>query len=144
MHTHHRLPILTAIMAIIVALPAVTQAQAGKTASAHETMAQLKAEAKVSSNTARATALALVPQGKVKSGELERENGRLLYSFDIATKGKSGIDEVQIDAITGAVLSNTHETPAMERAEAKADAKEHAAPKASKPHARGAKPSTKG
>lgn len=144
MHTHHRLPILTALTAIIVALPAATQAQAGKAASAHETMAQLKAEAKVSSSTARATALALVPQGKVKSSELEREHGRLLYSFDIATKGKSGIDEVQIDAITGAVLSNTHETPAMERAEAKADAKAHAGRKASKPHVRGAKPSTKG
>ena len=144
MHTHHRLPILTAIMAIIVALPAATQAQAGKAASAHETMAQLKAEAKVSSGTARATALALVPQGKVKSSELERENGRLLYSFDIATKGKPGIDEVQVDAITGAVLSNTHETPAMERAEAKADAKAHAARKASKPYARGTKPATKG
>lgn len=144
MHTHHRLPILTAITALIVALPAVTQAQAGKAAPAHETMAQLKAEAKVSSGAARATALALVPKGKVKSSELERENGRLLYSFDIATKGKSGIDEVQVDAITGAVLSNTHETPAMERAEAKADKKEHASEKASKPHPRGAKPTTKG
>ncbi|MEO7711926.1 MAG: PepSY domain-containing protein [Gemmatimonadaceae bacterium] len=144
MHTHHRLPILTTIVAIIVALPASMQAQATKAAPPHETMAQLKAEAKVSSSTARATALALVPKGKVKSGELERENGRLIYSFDIATKGKSGIDEVQVDAITGTVLSNTHETPAMEKAEAKADAKAHAARKASKPHARGAMPTTKG
>ena len=57
------------------------------------------------------------------AGELERENGKLLYSYDITTKGKTGVDEVQVDAITGAVLSNKHETPAMEKAEAKADAK---------------------
>ena len=148
MHTQHRLPILTALVAIVVALPAAMQAQAGRAAPPHETMAQLKAEAKVSSRTARATALALVPRGKVKSSELERENGRLLYSFDIATKGKSGIDEVQVDAVTGVVLSNTHETPAMVKAEAEADAKAHAkghaARKASKQHARGAKPATKG
>ena len=31
---------------------------------------------------------------------------------------------MQIDAITGAVLSNKHETPAMEKAEARADAKD--------------------
>ena len=90
----------------------------------HETMAQLKAEAKVSAKAARTTALAQVPGGHVKKWELERENGKLLYSFDIASKGKAGIDEVQVDAISGAVLSNTHETPAMEKAEAKADAKE--------------------
>lgn len=96
----------------------------------HETMAQLKAEAKVSARAARTTALAQVPGGRVKKWELERENGKLLYSFDIASKGKPGIDEVQVDAITGAVLSKTHETPAMEKAEAKADAKETHARKA--------------
>ena len=140
MHTNHRRPILMAIMAIVVALPAAAQMQAKTVAPSHETMAQLKAEAKISKKAARATAQAQVPRGNVKSGELERENGRLLYSFDIATKGKSGIDEVQIDAITGAVLSNTHETPAMEKAEAKADAKEHAARNASKKHERAVKP----
>ena len=140
MYTNHIRPILTAMMAIVVALPAAAQMQGKTAAPAHETMAQLKAEAKVSKKAARATALAQVPRGNVKSGELERENGRLLYSFDIATKGKAGIDEVQIDAITGAVLSNTHETPAMEKAEAKADAKEHAARNASKKHERAVKP----
>ena len=52
---------------------------------------------------AKKTALAQVPKGWVKASELEREGGKLLYSFDIASKGKAGIDEVQIDAITGTV-----------------------------------------
>ena len=144
MHTNHGRSILTALTALVVALPAAAQMQAKTAAPPHESMAQLKTEAKVSKKAARATALAQVPRGNVKSGELERENGRLLYSFDIATKGKSGIDEVQIDAITGAVLSNTHETPAMEKAEAEADAKAHAARKASKKHEQTVKQPTKG
>jgi uncharacterized membrane protein YkoI len=91
----------------------------------HETAAQLKAEAKIPESAAKATALSKVPGGRVKASELERENGKLIYSFDIATKGKSGIDEVHIDAITGAQVGNVvHETPKMEKAEAKAEAKE--------------------
>jgi len=40
----------------------------------------------------------------------------LLYSYDIATKGKSGIDEVQVDAITGAVIGDVvHENAAKEK-----------------------------
>ena len=124
--------ILTAMAAVTLAsAPALAQATKAPSAK-HETTAQLKAEAKVTEKAARATALAQVPGGKVRSGELERENGRLVYSFDIATKGKTGIDEVQIDAMTGTVLSNKHETPAMEKAEAKADAQQHAAHKTHK------------
>lgn len=132
MKTTRGISIVTAMAVItLAASPAAAQVASSPPAPArHETMKQLRAEAKIPEKAARATALAQVPGGKVKSGELERENGKLLYSFDIATKGKSGIDEVQIDAITGTVLSNKHETPAMEKAEAEADAKEHAARKA--------------
>ena len=100
---------------------------ASKPAAKQETQAQLKAEAKVSEADAKKTALAAVPKGWVKSSELERENGKLLYSFDIATKGKSGIDEVQIDAITGAQIGKVvHESAKAEAKEAKAEAKEKA------------------
>ncbi len=133
MKTTRGYTILTAIAAMtLAASPAAAQAAAKTPAAKHETMAQLKAEAKVTEKAARATALAQIPGGTVKSGELERENGKLLYSFDIASKGKTGIDEVQVDAITGTVLSNKHETPAMEKAEQKADAQQHAARKAHK------------
>jgi uncharacterized membrane protein YkoI len=129
MKTTRGISILTAMAAVaLAATTASAQAPAVSTAPAkHETMKQLQAEAKVTEKAARTTALAQVPGGKVTKHELERENGKLLYSYDIATKGKSGIDEVQIDAVTGTVLSNKHETPAMEKAEAAADAKEKAA-----------------
>ena len=127
-NAHRSITVLAALAAIaLVASPATAQM---KGAAKHETRAQLKAEAKIGERAARATALAQVPGGKVKKYELERENGKLLYSYDIVTKGKSGIDEVQVDAVTGTVIGNvTHESPAEEKAEAKAEGKEHKAAK---------------
>jgi uncharacterized membrane protein YkoI len=75
------------------------------------------AGAKISLATARSTALARVPGGRVREGELEREHGRLIYSFDIAVAGKPGIEEVQVDARTGKIVSQTHETPKHEARE---------------------------
>jgi uncharacterized membrane protein YkoI len=88
-----------------------------------ETQAQLEKEAKITMTQARALATKTVPAATIQSGEIERENGKLIYSFDMKTKGKAGIDEVNIDAMTGTVIANQHETPKDERAEAKADAK---------------------
>jgi uncharacterized membrane protein YkoI len=93
----------------------------------HETQAQLAREARVTERAARATALARVPGGRVKSAELEREHGKLIYSFDIQVAGRSGIDEVNVDAMTGAVIAKQHEGPAEERAEARAERREKAA-----------------
>lgn len=81
--------------------------------------AALASQAKVSMETAKATALAKVPGGKIKSSELEREKGKLIYSFDIVTARKSGIDEVNVDAIDGHVVAVAHEGPKAERKEAK-------------------------
>ena len=72
---------------------------------------------KVSMKKARATALARVPGGSVKSSELEHEKGKLVYSFDIAVAGKTGIDEVLVNAMNGKVISVKHDTPAAERQE---------------------------
>ncbi|HPF61449.1 MAG: PepSY domain-containing protein [Gemmatimonadetes bacterium] len=82
----------------------------------------LQREARVTEAAARATALAAVPGGVVEKYELEREDGKLIYSYDIRTAGKSGIDEVHVDAISGAVISNQHETPEDEAKEAAEDA----------------------
>ena len=90
-----------------------------------ETEADLAREAKVSKDSATAIALARVPGAKVQSAEIERENGRLIWSFDLKTAGKSGIDEVNVNALTGKVVGGTqHETPKTERKEAKQEAKE--------------------
>ena len=88
-----------------------------------ETQAELQKEAKMTMVDARALARRTVPAGKIASGEIEREGGKLIYSFDMKVPGKSGIDEVNIDAMTGTLISNQHETPKDEKAEAKADAK---------------------
>jgi uncharacterized membrane protein YkoI len=95
-----------------------------------ETQADLQKEAKLSMAEARAMALRTVPNSKIQAGEIEREGGKLIYSFDMKVAGKSGIDEVNIDAISGKLVSNKHESPAAERAEAKADAKAAKAAKA--------------
>jgi hypothetical protein len=79
-----------------------------------------RALAKVDSKTAMHTALAGLPGGKISSAELEKEHGRLVYSFDIAVPGKSGAKEVMVDATSGKVISRTHETALMEAKERKA------------------------
>jgi peptidase YpeB-like protein len=78
----------------------------------------LSDSAKIDSATARRTALARVPHGKVVSEELEQENGRLVYSFDIQGS-RPGIEEVQVDARDGRVVSVKHESPSQETDEAR-------------------------
>ena len=99
-------------------------ATAKKSTAPKETQAQLKAEAKVTEEAARATALTAVPGGKVSSAEIERENGKLIWSFDIKVPGKSGIEEVNVDALSGQMLAHVHESPAAEKKEAAQEAKE--------------------
>ena len=79
--------------------------------------------AKVSEKDAVAKAQAAVPNGTIDALELEREKGKLLWSFDFKVPGKTGIDEVQVNAVTGKVGKAVHETPADEKKEAAADAK---------------------
>ncbi len=78
--------------------------------------ARMRREAKISEKTARETALKEAP-GRVRSAEIERENGKLIWSFDIAQKGKSGVEEVNVDAMDGSVVAHTHESAARERRE---------------------------
>jgi uncharacterized membrane protein YkoI len=60
---------------------------------------------------AEATALRLVPGGAVVTGDLEQDKGRLVWLFDISIPGSRNLREIQVDALTGAVLSNTLESP---------------------------------
>jgi uncharacterized membrane protein YkoI len=50
-----------------------------------------------------------VPNGKIRGLELEREHGKLIYSFEIKVAGKPGITEVNVDAMTGSVGPLEHE-----------------------------------
>lgn len=84
--------------------------------------ARLMAKARISQADAQATALAKVPNGTVKEGELEKEHGKLIWSFDITTPDSKDIQEVAVDAITGDVIAVDTETPADQAKEAAEDA----------------------
>lgn len=89
-----------------------------------ESQAKLQAEAKISEADARITALAKVPAGTISSSELEKEHGKLIWSFDIAQADSKNITEVQVDAKTGKIVSTKMETPRHEAKEAAAEKKE--------------------
>jgi surface antigen len=89
-----------------------------------QSKAKLEAEAKVSKADAEKTALAQVPGGTIKEGELEKEKGKLIWSFDIATPGTKDITEVQVDAINGGIVSKTVESAAEQEKEKKEEARE--------------------
>ncbi len=95
---------------------------AGSQTEGSKSVARTKSAAKVTMKEARATALAQVPGGRIKSSELERENGQLLYSFDIRTR--NGIKEVHVDALTGKVLEVKSESAANEASERRNERRE--------------------
>jgi len=79
--------------------------------------AKLAAQAKITKAEAAATALAQVPNGTVKEAEIEKEHGKLIWSFDVAVPGSKDIKEVAVDAITGKVVSVETETPVQQAKE---------------------------
>jgi hypothetical protein len=88
---------------------------------AEESPAALQAQAKISQAQAEAVALAKVPHGQVKSAELEKEHGRLVWSFDVAAPHANGVTEIQVDAKTGKIVSMEKESPQKEAKEAAAE-----------------------
>ncbi len=98
---------ITALLA--AAMIAGCESESGEEHEHHH--ADLKAEAKISETDARATALAKVPDGTIKEAELEKEKGKLIWSFDIARPNTKDITEVNIDAVTGEIVGTDIETP---------------------------------
>ncbi len=116
-------------------LAGATMLAAGKPCSIHPkkgaTQSELAALARITREEAQKAALASLkdsPKATVKEAELEAEHGCLVYSFDIALEGKSGVQEVQVDAGDGRVLSSVHESP---KAEADEKAKDRPKPPSS-------------
>ena len=100
----------------------VTEKEEGKEG-AKATAAQLEAQAKITKAEAEKIALAKVPGGTIKEGEIEKEKCKVIWSFDIATPGTKDITEVQVDAMTGAIVDIAKETVADQEKEKKQDAK---------------------
>lgn len=91
-------------IATILSLAATGATSASAQAGARDSAAALRAQARVSMKAARRIALKRVPKGRIVSSELVREDGKLIYSFDIETRGKLGFDEVHVSAITGRIV----------------------------------------
>jgi Peptidase propeptide and YPEB domain len=100
--------ILTAMLAMTVAAPTFAKPQ----------------KAKITEAAARRTALSVVTDGVIKSSELETEQGKLIYSFDITKPNAAGVEEVHVGAMTGKIIGHKHETALKESQESLAESKE--------------------
>lgn len=61
--------------------------------------------------------------GKIESSELEKEDGKMIYSFDIRNR-QGTITEVNVDAYTGAIVKVEEENKKAEADEKKQESKE--------------------
>jgi uncharacterized membrane protein YkoI len=77
----------------------------------------LMAKAKISEDSAAKIAMKRVANGTITTAELEREKGKLVWSYDLTVPGKSGSREVVIDAMTGKVVRSFHESATTEKKE---------------------------
>jgi len=93
----------------IVTVGGLAAQQPAARAYKREVPAALLSQTKISEDSARTVALARVSGSAVKALELEREHGLLIWSFDRTVAGKPGIEEVEVDALTGNVVSVEHE-----------------------------------
>lgn len=103
---------------LLMALPADQKEKEADEAA----QAKLASQAKITKEQAQETALKRA-HGTVESSELEREHGRLVYSFDIRN-AKGTITEVQVSAITGKIVRVEHENKKQEAAEKRQEKKE--------------------
>src|SRR5438876_9476365 len=94
--------ILTVGFALVVGVVTTVQAQPSE--------ARLMKETKVTKSQAEKAALTKVPDGVIKSAELEKEHGLSIWAFDVAKLGTKNMAAVQVDAKTGKIASVELET----------------------------------
>jgi uncharacterized membrane protein YkoI len=94
-----------------------------------ESPMEIVAKAKLTRKEAEKIALAKVPKGKIKAAELEMEDGILIWAFDVAMPGTDLLAEVEINAVTGTLVTLEIEAPEAQAKEAKAKAKDAIIPK---------------
>jgi len=117
---------ITAAIAALVLTASVAGAQGP--AYKKDIPAKLAKTAKITEDSAAKVAQAKLPAGKIEAVELENEHGKLQYSYDIKVAGKSGIEEVNINAMDGSVIGVEHESAATVAKEAAAEKAESKKP----------------
>lgn len=98
-------------MLVLLLAPVVNAAAQQPALVVKEDRPGLLARATLSPDSAAKLAQARLPGATIQSAEIEKEDGRLIYSFEMRTAGQRGIDEVNVDARTGTVLPVEHEGP---------------------------------
>jgi len=76
---------------------------------------RLLAQTRISEDSARAVAMARIPGAEVQALELENEHGHLIWSWELRLEGKTGIEEVNVDALDGSIVGVEHEEPSARR-----------------------------
>jgi len=85
--------------------------------SAQQSETELLKQASVTKYQAKKIALARVRHGAIKRVELQKENGVLIWSVDIAQPPKKDLTDVWVDATTGKITAVQVETPITEKEE---------------------------
>jgi uncharacterized membrane protein YkoI len=118
MRLHHLLVPVAALLAVARPDRADAQAPAPAPAGAtprpapaykREVPPALAAQAAITEDSARTIAQRRMPHGRIVALELEKEKGKLIYSFDLTIAGESGIEEVNVDAANGSIVAVVHE-----------------------------------
>ena len=103
---------LCSLLALVV-VPTVAAAQQPTPhqppAYRREVPRRLLAQATVSEDSALTIALARLPGAKARAVELENEHGHLIWSWELRLAGRTGIEEVNVDALDGHVVGVEHE-----------------------------------
>ena len=124
----HRITTSFAVPALLVLGAAIAPLTAQSSQQPHSYKRDLPAalvkQATVSESDAAKTAEARVKHGRIEAVELENEGGKLIYSYELKVAGKSGVEEVNVDAKTGKVVSTEHESAKTEKKEAAQEKKE--------------------
>ena len=84
---------------------------------AQQSETDLLKQARVTKHEAKKIALAKVRRGAIKCVALEKENGVLIWSVDIAQPPKKDLTDVWVDATTGRITAIEIETPITEMKE---------------------------
>ena len=84
---------------------------------AQQSETELLKQARVTKHEAKKIALTRVKRGAIKCVELEKENGLLIWSVDIAQPPKKDLTDVWVDATTGKITAVEVETPITEKKE---------------------------
>jgi uncharacterized membrane protein YkoI len=101
---------------------AMTEAVQEEKGESSEEQARLAKQARITMEQAREIALKRAP-GNVEGSELEKEHGKLVYSFDIRN-AKGTITEVQVSALSGKIVRVEHENKKQEAEEKRQEEKE--------------------